>query len=402
MRPCLFFALFLALAVTPARAAPPSLQTLIDATPVGGVLRLLPGEYAAPATLDKPMTLDGAGRALLRGAGDGTVLTVRTSGAMVQGLHIAGSGESHDRMDGGILVEGDNNRIANNLLEDVLFGIVVKQGNGNQIVANRVKGKDRPLGLRGDGIRLWNSRRNGVSGNHFWRVRDLTFANSPDNLILGNTLRDGRQAMEFVFSPGCRVEGNDLEEVGAGIVVLYSPRMRIKGNRIARAWEGGGSGIAFKESGDSLVEDNHILRCAVGISANAPLDDGPVLTIRGNRFGHNITGLYFYGEAGGHRILSNRFEHNFIQVGVSAVGTGRANVWRDNYWSDYQGFDRNGDGVGDTPHEIRLYADRIWMETPMASFFRASPALELLDFLERLAPFSAPATLLSDPRPKMR
>jgi hypothetical protein len=43
--------------------------------------------------------------------------------------------------------------------------------------------------------------------------------------------------------------------------------------------------------------------------------------------------------------------------------------------------------IGDTPHEVYLFADRIWMETPMATFFRNSPVLEMLDFLERLAPF---------------
>jgi nitrous oxidase accessory protein len=42
------------------------------------------------------------------------------------------------------------------------------------------------------------------------------------------------------------------------------------------------------------------------------------------------------------------------------------------------------------------------METPKARFFRNSPALELLDFLERLAPFSLPELILSDPQPRWR
>jgi nitrous oxidase accessory protein len=42
------------------------------------------------------------------------------------------------------------------------------------------------------------------------------------------------------------------------------------------------------------------------------------------------------------------------------------------------------------------------METPMTTFFRDSPALELLDFLERLAPFSTPHLLLRDAAPRMK
>ena len=35
----------------------------------------------------------------------------------------------------------------------------------------------------------------------------------------------------------------------------------------------------------------------------------------------------------------------------------------------------------------------------MARFFRSSPVLELLDFLERLAPFSSPDLILRDEQP---
>jgi len=42
------------------------------------------------------------------------------------------------------------------------------------------------------------------------------------------------------------------------------------------------------------------------------------------------------------------------------------------------------------------------METPGRRFFRNTPVLELLDFLERLAPFSAPALILRDTAPLMK
>jgi len=41
------------------------------------------------------------------------------------------------------------------------------------------------------------------------------------------------------------------------------------------------------------------------------------------------------------------------------------------------------------------------METPRAKFFANSPALELLDLLERLAPFASPSLILRDPAPRM-
>lgn len=392
---------FLAWFALPALAAQP-LQALIDAAPPGGTLRLAPGSYAGPAVVDRPLTIEGGGRAVVEGGGQGTVITVKAGGTTLRGLVVARSGDSHDQIHSAIQVESDDNRIEDNRIEDALFGIHIRAGNRNRVRGNRVTGKNLPLGQRGDGLRLWNGRGNVIEANTFDRIRDLTFANSPDNTIRGNRLRDGRYGMHFVFSPRSLVADNLVEHTGTGIVVLYSPGLTVRGNRIRHALDGGGAGLAFKESGEAIVEGNEIVHCAVGLQANAPLNDAATITISRNRFAHNIVGMYFYGEKGGHRIEDNRFENNLTQVAVSGVGTGEANSWRANFWSDYQGFDRNRDGRGDTPHEAWVYADRIWMETPKATFFRNSPALELLDFLERLAPFASPSLLLRDDAPRMR
>ena len=391
----------LGLLALPAAAAIP-LQPLLDATPAGSTLRLAPGTYAGPVVIRQPLVLEGGGKASIVGNGKGTVLSVAASGVTLRGLRVSGSGESHDGVDAGILLEGDDHRVEDNDLDDVLFGIHLKQVKRSRIAGNRVTGKPLDLGMRGDAIRLWYSQGNLVEGNRFHRARDLTFANSADNRVIGNSFLDGRYGMHVIFSPRLLIERNRLENTGTGIIVLYSPDLVVRGNHVAHALTGGGGGIVFKESNDALVEGNEVLHCAVGLRVDAPPAFVGRLTVRNNRFAHNIIGLFFYGEEGGHQFFDNRFEANLTTVGISAPGAGAANVWLGNYWDDYQGFDRDGDGFGDTPHEIHLYSDRIWMETPMATFFRNSPALELLDFLERLAPFATPTVVLRDPRPRMR
>jgi nitrous oxidase accessory protein len=395
-----FFCVLLACSLRAGAATP--LQPLIDAVPPGGVLRLAAGDYSGPAVIRQALLLDGAHQARLLGHGRGTVLSVLASGVTVRGLALAGSGDTQDGIDAGLLVAGDENRIEGNTMTDVLFGIHVKSGNRNHIVGNRITGKDVSMALRGDAVRLWNSRHNRIENNRFDRSRDLTLANSPDNHVLNNHFTDGRYGMHIVFSPRLVVQGNRIEHMQTGIVALYSPGLVVRGNRVAHALTGGGGGLVFKESDDARVENNDILHCSVGLKVDAPPQPVGVLQVRGNRFAHNIIGVFIYGEAGGHRFEDNRFENNLTQVGISAAGAGSANVWLNNGWTNYQGFDRNGDGVGDTPHEDWMYADRIWMETPAAAFFRNSPGFELLDFLERLAPFSTPHLILRDARPRMR
>jgi len=93
---------------------------------------------------------------------------------------------------------------------------------------------------------------------------------------------------------------------------------------------------------------------------------------------------------------------NLTQVTVGGDGTANRNIWEANYWSDYEGFDKDENKIGDKPYELYAYADRLWQDHPYAQFFKGSPMLEVLDFLERLAPFSQPDLLVRDHEPLLQ
>ena len=125
--------------------------------------------------------------------------------------------------------------------------------------------------------------------------------------------------------------------------------------------------------------------------------------MRGNRFAYNGIGILFNSETGGNNMVDNIFEGNLTQVTYGGRGDNNnspRNTWLGNYWDDYQGFDRNSDDVGDQSHDLYSYTDQIWIELPIARFFRNSPVMELLDFLERLAQFSTPDLILRDEKPR--
>lgn len=377
------------------------IQAQLDAAPSGSTVTLAPGRYQGPLHITHPLTLDGRGQATIEGDGHSTVLTVEADDVTVRGLILRGSGDSQDRLDAGLQLQGTRLHAEDNRMEDVLFGLHLKSVSHSVVARNRVLGKALDTGLRGDALRLWNSRDNRVEDNVFERGRDLTLINSPDNRLLRNRFTDGRYGLHAVFSPRLHAEGNSLDHTGTGVVALYSPNLSLQGNRIAHALTDGGAAIVLKESSDSRVEGNEVLHCGVGLKLDTGQEGRERLVVRGNRFAHNIVGMFFYGEAGGDRFIDNRFDNNLTTVAVSAPGAGAAHVWLGNQWDEYQGFDRNHDGLGDTPHEVLVFSDRIWMENPMATFFRNSPALELLDLLERLAPFTSPYRILKDPQPRM-
>ncbi|GAB4357346.1 MAG: nitrous oxide reductase family maturation protein NosD [Gammaproteobacteria bacterium] len=394
-------ALWWLLIATPGHALPP-LQLFIDLTPAGGTLNLPAGVYGGPAVIRKPLTIDGDGQVTVDGEGSGTVLSVLADGVVVRGLRLIRSGDSHDQVDAAILVSADNVRIEENTIADTLFGIHLRQANHTVIRGNRISSKKVSKSLRGEGIRLWYSTHNRIENNAISGVRDLVFSNSANNRVIGNTIRDSRIAMEFVFSPDNLVSENLIDNTTNGIVILYSHRMKVQKNRLQHLRELTGSALTVKGSSRAVMIDNEIVHCAVGLIANAPIHPEHVFQLRRNRFVYNDVALYFYGEKGGHLIHDNLFENNLTDVLVSASSSALDNQWRSNYWDRYRGFDRNNDGFGDTEYANYLYSDRLWMDRPATRFFRGSPSIEMVDFVERLAPFSPPYLVLTDPKPRIR
>lgn len=377
------------------------LQPLIDAAPPGSVVLVPEGLWRGPVVVDKPVVLDGRGRAVVTGDGRGTVITVRASQVSVRGLRVTGSGSSHDAMDAAITIEADDVRVERCVIDDALFGVFVKAARHVTLCGNRITSKPEDHSLRGDGVRIWNGGSNLVFGNDIHASRDVGLANTRENRVEHNRISQGRYGLQLVFAPRNTIEDNVLDGNLTGIAVLYSNDVVLRRNLVQHSRGVSGAGLAFKESGQAIVEDNDVIHCAVGAKTNAPTSPEAIITFRRNRFAHNVAGMDFYGESGGHLIHDNRFERNLVQVTTSAAMSARLNDWRGNAWDDYEGFDRDGDGVGDTPYDVYAFADRIWQETPQATFFRNAPALELLDFLERLAPFASPELTLSDPRPRV-
>lgn len=395
------FFLLLLLFLTQSALALPPLQLYVEITPEGGTLKPPPGEYSGPVLIRKRITLDGGGKVIVNGGGSGSIVTIEADNAVVRGLRLINSGDSHDKVDAGILVKANDTLVENNIIEDSLFGIHLSNAHGNQIIGNRISSKDRDVTLRGDGIRLWYSHENLIQDNVINNSRDMVFSNARENRVIGNRMANSRISMELIFSPDNEIQGNSFIDNYNGITIIYSDELKVTDNHILRMRKLTGSGISVKESYDILIAGNEIAHCAVGLLATSPLEAENILTISQNLFTFDDVAVYFYGEKGGHQIHNNSFIDNFVDAMGSTTNTSRQNHWKGNYWDRYQGFDLNRDGVGDQPHRVYLYADSIWMERSMARFYRGTPALSLIDFVERLIPSSDPNLMYADPQPLM-
>ena len=376
-------------------------QALVDAAPAGSVLRPAPGTYAGPVQLTKQLTIEGAGQVTIDSGDKGTVFSVETNGVILRGLHLTGSGDSHDTDDSCLDVRGNHNLIEQLVIDNCLNGIDLKQASDNILRGNKVRSKPLSLGLRGDGLRLWYSHRNLIEGNEVTDSRDMVGWYSNDNIYRRNLGMHSRYSLHFMFAKNNLMENNRFIDNAVGVYFMYTEGDVFRNNLISHATGATGMAIGFKESSNLTIEGNEIIYCAVGIGSDlSPFQPDSKIWIRNNRFAYNGIAIQLTSEIGGNIVTDNVFEGNLTNVVQAGRGKAGLNEWRGNYWDDYLGFDRDHDGVGDKPYELYAYADQIWIELPAARFFKTAPVLELLDFLERLAPFSSPELTLKDERPR--
>lgn len=378
----------------------PPLQPLIDKTPEGETLTPEPGVYAGPVVIDKPIILDGQNKVTIDAGGSGSVIVLKTDGATLRNLHLTNSGESHNDLDAGVQVRGKFNVIKDNKIDNCLFGVDLQQSEYNVVRRNKISSKPFELGQRGDAIRLWYSFHNKITDNQITDARDTVVWYSANNTISGNSASNSRYSLHFMYSQYNLVENNHYVNNTVGIFLMYSDGVIVRNNHIAHAAGPTGVGIGFKETSDLTIEGNQILYCASGLY----IDVSPFQPDTTNRFNDNVIayngiGIRFLNDWTGNIFKRNQLVDNLTQVVVSGGKTANRNVWNGNYWSDYQGFDQDADGTGDAPYELYAYADRLWQDNPYAQFFKGSPMLEVLDFLERLAPFSEPRLLVRDKTP---
>lgn len=380
----------------------PSFQKLVDSTAPGATLSPPAGVYAGPVVITDPIIIDGRGEVTIDGGGKGSVISLETDGATIRNMHLINSGDSHNDVDSAILVKGNFNVIKNNVIENTLFGIDLSKAESNIVRGNRISSKDVELGVRGDAIRLWYSFNNKITDNIIRNSRDMVVWYSKDNLIARNDARGGRYSLHFMYAQYNEVLDNHYQDNSVGIFLMYSDGVIVRGNTISHATGATGMGIGFKETSDVEVSGNRVLYCATGLYLDvSPYQPDTTNRIHDNLIAYSGIGILFLNDWQGNDIRANRLKGNITQVAVSGARTAKRNQWSGNYWEDYEGFDLDQDGIGDGPYEYFNYADRIWMDVPPARFFKGSPVLEVLDFLERLAPFTDPAMVLRDERPMM-
>ena len=382
------------------------LQEAIDNAPSGSIIKLPAGVYKGSIIINKPLTIIGKDSGVvIDGESNGTVITIKSSFVTLKNLKIVGSGDRHENLDAGIKIsDGKQCEISHCVIDDCLFGIDMQMINNSIISDNNITSKAFELGLRGDGLRLWYSNDNIIRRNSLIKSRDMVVWYSHGNDIVSNYGRENRYSLHFMYAGKNIIRDNYYELNSVGIFFMYSQGSIASGNVIKSSLGATGMGIGLKDVSNFTLKDNTILYNAQGIYIDrSPFEPDTHNYINGNKILYNSEALHFHSLSENNVIKDNIIMGNIEDIVNDSRGsrTNENEIVR-NYWDKYEGFDRDRDNIGDTPHRVYQYADQLWVYNPDVKFFYASPVISLLNFLAKLAPFTQPLFLLEDREPKVK
>jgi nitrous oxidase accessory protein len=364
----------------------------------GDTIMVQGGVHSGPLAVRKSVRLVGVDRPVIDGQGRGTVVWLDAPDIELSGFSIRSSGDVLAREDVGVLATASHIRILDNYFTDVLFGVYLKQASQCLVQGNRLQGKDMPVARRGDLIRLWNSKDVTIAANSTEGGRDVVLWYSNHLTIRDNRVTGGRYGLHFMYCDDSHVVGNQLSGNSVGAFLMYSRRLHLEDNWITANRGPSGYGVGLKDMEDALIKHNVLAGNKVGVFLEQASGE-----YQANFLADNDKGIVLFPSASGNRFEGNSFVENGEQVVIEgAAGTMTSNLWRGNHWSDYRGFDRDGDGWGDLSYRPSHLFERLADRQPALRMFAVSASAQAIDLASRVFPIFEPKPKFVDDHPRMR
>lgn len=343
--------------------------------------------------INKPLTLIGENYPIIDGEDKGEIIRVVSDNVTIDGLFIINVGTSYTSDYAAIrVVQSENFLIQNVVLEKLFFGIYLEKSNNGKVYHNKIIGDAVDEYNSGNGIQLWYSKNVEVEKNIVQNVRDGIYLEFSDNITIKENISTNnlRYGLHFMFSNDDIYTGNLFENNGAGVAVMFSKRIKMFGNTFRKNWGTAAFGMLLKEINDAEISGNTFEENTIGIN----IEGSNRIEYKNNSFIRNGWAVKVLGACYDNTFTQNNFLYNSFDISYNSKLND--NVFDQNYWSSYTGYDLDEDGIGDIPYRpVKLFS-YIVNKTPETIVLLRSLFMDIIDFSEKVSPVFTPDNLMDN------
>ena len=375
-----------------------TIQEAIDQTEAGDTLKIKAGMYREHnITVDKPLTIVGEEGVIIDGERKGFVIVITADDVTLKNVEVRHASTSFMEDYAGILVEETDNTVIENVtLTDNFFGIYLAKTTNSLIKNNHITASGERETKSGNAIHLWYTKDARIIDNYAAGHRDGLYFEFVDGaFISGNVSEENiRYGIHFMYSDNCRYQENLFRDNGGGVAVMYTSNVEIINNRFEDNWGSSAYGMLLKEINRSRIEGNTFENNSVGLYIEATSRND----INNNTFRQNGWAVKLMANSTDNMFTQNNFIANSFEVSTNSRQN--FNTFEKNYWSQYEGYDLDRDGIGDVPHRpVRLFSILVEKQ-PQSLLLLRSLLIDILDAAEKFMPALTPETLI-DSKPQM-
>ncbi len=369
----------------------------------GDIIEVKKGIYKENILVDKRVYLKGVGEPVLLWegtdnpfipSGKSFIVGIKASGVTIEGFVLKHRISGKKRTLGIVVWKSKDVVIKGNKIIGASIGIKAVESPNLTIVKNIIEGeKEIPnVNERGNCIDLTGSERAIITDNVIRFCKDGIYMEvSHEGRVENNIIENSRYSIHTMWVDRGVWRHNVAKRNLLGLAIMYTKRAIIEknitvGNRT--------HGILLIQAERSLIKDNIVIGNSCGVYFFGSYKN----RLTGNLIMNHLIGVWSLAASEENIIEGNSFINNGIQVRF--ISTKKKEVWEGNYWSDYLGWDMDGNGIGDVPYESGSYVDYVLWRYPLSKFLFTSPALHALMFVEKQFPVFE-ASKIVDPAPLM-
>jgi len=370
------------------------LAILLEQSGAGDTL-LIKGYYCLEESIiiDKPLVLIGIDRPDFDFQSLSSGFVIRADSVTLEGLVIHNIKRSSINDYAAIYAENaDYICIRGNRVYNGFFGIYLAKSSHSLVENNYVEGITTIEQSTGNAVHMWQCDHMVVQKNFLSHHRDGVYLEFvTDSRVAENVSRENiRYGLHFMFSHDDEYENNKFLHNSAGVAVMYSRNVSMIGNLFQDNWGDCSYGLLLKDIYDGTLKDNVFERNTIALL----MEGTNRLDVRQNAFTSNGWACKIAANCEGNVIQDNSFCANSFDVATN--GQTVMNGFDGNYWDNYEGYDLDGDGIGDVPyHPVSLFSVLV-ERVPESLMLYRSFLTQLLDKSEHVMPSVTPSALVDN------